>query len=121
MACSPRDVSLFDPDRRTGLLLSQTGAHIANKFAEYLEPLGLSPGMWGFHESSSRWMVLVSRRFGAKLRVFPSRLVAMLDELEHAGLVERQNRPSDRRSYALHLTPVGLETLKQIGKISKQH
>ena len=35
--------------------------------------------------------------------------VALLDELEGSGLVQRRDRPGDRRSYALHLTDAGRE------------
>ena len=51
----------------------------------------------------------------------PSRLVALIDELEHRGLVERRDQPSDRRRYALHLTPKGHDTLKRIGQIARAH
>jgi DNA-binding MarR family transcriptional regulator len=53
--------------------------------------------------------------------VFPSRLVAMLDELERSGLVERRDSPSDRRSYALYLTGAGRQALEQIGRIAQEH
>jgi len=45
--------------------------------------------------------------------------VAILDELESRGLVER--RPDDRLHYALHLTNKGKETLVKIGQIAREH
>ncbi len=34
----------------------------------------------------------------------PSRMVAIVDELEQRGLIERRPHPSDRRVHALYLT-----------------
>ena len=41
----------------------------------------------------------------------PSRMVALVDELEQRGLVERRPHPSDRRVRALYLTAEGREML----------
>jgi DNA-binding MarR family transcriptional regulator len=51
----------------------------------------------------------------------PSRLVALVDELESKGLVERQANESDRRRNALHLTEQGISTLQAIGRIGRDH
>jgi DNA-binding MarR family transcriptional regulator len=40
-------------------------------------------------------------------------MVALLDELESRGLVERRRDPDDRRAYALHLTDRGREALRR--------
>jgi DNA-binding MarR family transcriptional regulator len=53
--------------------------------------------------------------------LFPSRLVAVLDELGKRGLVERRDSPTDRRSYALHLTDAGRKALEQIGRVAREH
>jgi DNA-binding MarR family transcriptional regulator len=49
------------------------------------------------------------------LGTLPSRLVAIVDELESKGLLERRPHESDRRSYALHLTEKGKANLQAIG------
>jgi DNA-binding MarR family transcriptional regulator len=41
----------------------------------------------------------------------PSRLVALLDDLEARGLTEQRENPDDRRSYELHLTEKGSSAL----------
>ena len=51
--------------------------------------------------------------------IFPSRLVALLDELEAKKLVERRDDPADRRRFSLHLTSAGRRTLVQIGKVTR--
>ena len=50
--------------------------------------------------------------------IFPSRLVALLDELESKGLVARRSDQSDRRSYRLHLTAAGKRSLQRIEVIT---
>ena len=55
------------------------------------------------------------------LQMHPSGLVAIIDELEERGLVERKDSPNDRRTYALHLTAKGQATLSDIGRIGHEH
>jgi len=44
-----------------------------------------------------------------------------VDDLESRGLVRRQEKPEDRRSYALHLTDKGRSALMQAGQIGREH
>jgi DNA-binding MarR family transcriptional regulator len=55
------------------------------------------------------------------LRILPSRLVVLIDELEERGMIERRADPADRRSYALHLTNTGRDTMKAIGRVARDH
>src|SRR6516165_4661943 len=102
-------------------LLSQVGAHAADKFGERLEPLGLKPAHAGILRVIRQADGLSQQALGEKLSVFPSRLVAILDELEERGLVERRDSPSDRRSYALYLTGAGREVLERIVCVGREH
>jgi DNA-binding MarR family transcriptional regulator len=111
------------PDLAAGLafLLSQVGAHASARFAERLEPLGLKPAHAGILGVIRQADGLSQQALGEKLGMFPSRLVAVLDELEGRGLVERRDSPTDRRSYALYLTAAGCEALEQIGRVARAH
>jgi DNA-binding MarR family transcriptional regulator len=111
------------PDPAAGLafLLSQVGAHAAARFAERLEPLGLKPAHAGILGVIRQTDGLSQQALGEKLGAFPSRLVALLDELEGRGLVERRDSPTDRRSYALYLTEAGRAALEQIGRVGRAH
>jgi DNA-binding MarR family transcriptional regulator len=102
-------------------LLSQVGAHSSAKFAERLEPFGYKPAHAGILRVMSQSDGLSQQALGEKLGMFPSRLVGIIDELEHKGLVERRNSPTDRRSYALFLTQAGHKALVQIGKVAREH
>jgi DNA-binding MarR family transcriptional regulator len=110
-------------DSATGLafLLSQVGAHAAARFAERLEPFGLKPAHAGILVVLQQADGLSQQGLGEKLGAFPSRLVALLDELEGRGLVERRDSPTDRRSYALYLTEAGREALDQIRHVGREH
>jgi DNA-binding MarR family transcriptional regulator len=101
-----------------GFLLSQIGAHTAGRFAEGLEPLGLKPAHAGIIRVLAESDGLTQQALGEKLLVFPSRLVGLLDELEKKGIVERRDNPSDRRSYALFLSPTGREARARIARIA---
>jgi DNA-binding MarR family transcriptional regulator len=111
------------PDAADGLafLLSQVGAHSSARFADRLEPLGLKPPHAGIlkviHEADG----LSQQALGDRLGMFPSRLVAVLDELGRLGLVERRDNPADRRSYALYLTEAGRRALEQIERVAREH
>ena len=64
---------------------------------------------------------LSQQELAGKLQIHPSRLVAILDNLEKRGFVERRANPDDRRLYSLHLTKAGGEVLERIGKVAREH
>jgi DNA-binding MarR family transcriptional regulator len=49
---------------------------------------------------------------GQKLRIDRATMVAVVDDLERLGLVERKRSLEDRRNYDLQLTDAGRETVK---------
>jgi DNA-binding MarR family transcriptional regulator len=102
-------------------LLAQVGAHAALRFAERLGPLKLAPQHAGMLRLIGVNAGLSQRAPGERLGILPSRLVALVDELENHGLVERRDDPEDRRSYALYLTDTGHATLAAIGRIAREH
>jgi DNA-binding MarR family transcriptional regulator len=106
---------------RPAFLLAQVGAHAASRFAERLAPLGLTPPDTGILRLLRLTAGLSQQELAAKLGIHPSRLVALLDELEHKKLVQRQPNPDDRRQYSLRLTEKGAKTLEEIGNVAHQH
>jgi DNA-binding MarR family transcriptional regulator len=107
--------------RGVGFLLAQIGAHAAGKFAERLEALKLTPPQAGILGVLGRESGLSQQALAALLGMFPSRLVAVLDDMERAGLVERRPHPTDRRVSALNLTGTGKKTLQAVGRVAEQH
>lgn len=54
------------------------------------------------------------------LRVNRASVVKVIDALQSLGYVERQSIPDDRRSYALAVTPQGLQELRRLTAISRR-
>lgn len=102
-------------------LLAQVGAHAAAKFAERMETLGLAPPHAGILRMVQATEGLSQQTLGAELRILPSRLVALIDDLQARQLIERRDHPTDRRSYALYLSDKGRDTLKAIGRAAREH
>jgi len=102
-------------------LLSQVGAHAAEVFATMLDPLKLTPAHSGILWMLGRSGGLSQRQLAVAIKIHPSRLVAILDELEDRGLVERQAHAKDRRLYALHLTRKGEATFERLRGIAQEH
>ena len=107
--------------RGVGFLLAQSGSHAAGKFAERLEALKVTPPQAGILGVLGRESGLSQQALADILGMFPSRLVAVLDDMERAELIERRPHPNDRRGSALHLTGTGKKTLQAVGRVAKQH
>jgi DNA-binding MarR family transcriptional regulator len=97
--------------RHTGFLLSKLGMQARTHFAGRLETLGLNLRMWGALNVLDAEGELTQHQLGRSAGIDPSTMVATIDELEARGLVERRRHPSDRRAYAVHMTPRGRRTL----------
>jgi DNA-binding MarR family transcriptional regulator len=108
---------------RTGaaFLLAQLGAHAASRFAEHLAELELMPAHAGVFRILAASPAITQQALATALGTLPSRLVAIVDELESRGFLERRPHESDRRSYALHLTDKGKSTLQAVGRIAREH
>jgi DNA-binding MarR family transcriptional regulator len=102
-------------------LLAQVGAHAAAKFAERLSAVNLSPPHAGILRVVHTLGGISQQSLAEHLRILPSRLVVLIDELEERGMVERRADPADRRSYALHLSDKGRDTIKAIGRVARDH
>ncbi len=111
------------PQERSGaaFLLAQLGAHAASRFAERLAVLELIPAHAGVFRILAATPAITQQALATALGTLPSRLVAIVDELESKGLLERRPHESDRRSYALHLTDKGKSTLQAVGRVAREH
>jgi DNA-binding MarR family transcriptional regulator len=111
------------PPRRPGsaFLLAQVGAHAAARFAERIRALDLTPAQAGLLRLIA-WQPGQSQQAVARTLGTPaSRLVLLVDSLEERGLIERRRNPEDRRHYALHLTDVGAEFMRQLATVGAAH
>jgi DNA-binding MarR family transcriptional regulator len=111
------------PGSRGGaaFLIAQVGAHAGARFAEKLSALDLAPAHAGILRLLGAAPGISQQALAERLGIFPSRLVALLDELATRGLVERRDDPEDRRAYSLHLTAAGSRRLQAIGQLAREH
>lgn len=102
-------------------LLSQVGIHASRQFAERIAAAGLNPPLFRVLNLVDAAEGQSQQAIGAAIDVPPSRMVALVDELEREGLVERRPDPEDRRVRALYLTRKGRKALTRGREIAKQH
>ena len=101
--------------------MTQVGAHAASRFAVRLRELELSPAHAGILRVIAAGSGISQQVLASRLGMVPSRLVALLDELEARGLLERRDNADDRRVYALHVTEKGAKTMSDIGRVARAH
>ncbi|GAA0961539.1 MarR family winged helix-turn-helix transcriptional regulator [Actinocorallia libanotica] len=107
--------------RGIAFLLSQVGAHAAQRFAERVGELGVSPSDVGLLRLISAEPGRSQRSLAEDLGVVPSRVVALVDALERKGLVERRRSPRDRRNQELHLTAEGARVMAAMPSLAPAH
>ena len=94
-----------------GFLLSWNGQRMAWKFAAAMDTLGLRPPDFGVMTLIDAAPGSAQQELVARSMIDASSMVAVLDELEAMGLVERRRHPDDRRKHAVYLTSRGGRTL----------
>lgn len=112
-ASPPRDSCAF--------LLAQVGAHAAQRFAERLEPLGLTPPLAGVLRLVAQNPAMNQSNLADRLGTSPSWIVALVDDLEERGLLSRTRSSEDRRVQELRLTSGGREVLAEVAEIARAH
>ncbi len=113
--------SVDRPSETVGFLLSQLGFAGSRRFAERLEPLELNPRTFALLRHIDTAEGRSQHELAEALRVPPSRMVALIDELEGRGLVERHPHPSDRRARSLYLTAAGRRLFKRAAQVATEH
>ena len=114
----------LDPEvapRSVGFLISQLGLASSKRFAEALRPLGIHPGEFALMRFVAAAEGQSQQALAERLGIPPSRMVAKVDSLEEAGLVERRSDPTDRRVRALHLTAKGRKLLQRAAEIAVKY
>jgi DNA-binding MarR family transcriptional regulator len=109
--------------RPTGaaFLLAQLGAHAADRFAERIDGLGITPPHAGILRLVVATPSCNQQALAKRLGVLPSRMVILIDELTEKGLVERKRSTKDRRHSELVLTKRGRRMLEKLSKLAAEH
>jgi DNA-binding MarR family transcriptional regulator len=107
--------------RSVGFLISQLGFLSSKRFAEALKPLGIGPREFLLLRFVAASAGQSQQALAERLEVPPSRMVALVDDLEDRGLVERRPDREDRRVRGLHLTKQGQVVLRRAGKVAVEY
>lgn len=94
-------------------MLSSLGYAVSRRFHQILEPLELEPGEFALLRAVSASDGESQNALAERLRISPSWMVAIVDQLERRGLLERQPHARDRRVRNLNLTVGGKKLLKR--------
>lgn len=105
----------------SAFLLAQLGAHAADRFAERIAELELTPPLAGVLRLVAREPSLNQRALARRLGAVPSRVVTLVDDLEHRGLLTRTRSDHDRRVHELRLTPAGTRLLGELSGVAAAH
>jgi DNA-binding MarR family transcriptional regulator len=109
------------PPRSVGFLISQLGFFSSRRFSKALQPLGIGPREFLLLRFVAASAGQSQQALAEQLGVPASRMVALVDDLEGEGLVERRPDPNDRRVRGLHLTRKGNETLERAAKVAIEY
>jgi DNA-binding MarR family transcriptional regulator len=101
-------------------MLSSLGYTVSRRFHHVLEPLELEPGEFALLRAVSANEGESQNALAERLHISPSWMVAVVDELETRGLLERKPHARDRRVRNLHLTATGKKLLRQAERKAQQ-
>jgi DNA-binding MarR family transcriptional regulator len=116
---APRKTDPATPS--VGFMLSTLGYVISRRFLRALEPLELHPREFAVLRAVKASDGQSQQTLAERLHIPPSRIVAIVDELESRGLVERRPDPSDRRVRTLYVTRRGQTLLDDAFNLVVQH
>lgn len=88
-------------------LLARTNALSLASTNRTLEPFGLKARSYSVLALAAAADRMSQRDFASYLRLDPSQVVALVDDLEKRSLVERQSAPGDRRTNVVVATSAG--------------
>jgi DNA-binding MarR family transcriptional regulator len=110
-------VSLAD---QIGYLLSKAHLRVHNRANDALEPLGLTVKHYGLLTLLVHEGPVSQGRLGEVMRIDRTTMVALIDDLERAGHVDRTRNPEDRRAYALAATATGKRVQRRAATLMKR-
>jgi DNA-binding MarR family transcriptional regulator len=102
-------------------LLSQLGAHASEQFSTALGAIGLTAPVAGILRILKVTPDLSQQELAARLGLAPSRLVAIVDDLEERGWVNRERGTTDRRVNRLVLTEAGQAAFGDVATVARAH
>jgi DNA-binding MarR family transcriptional regulator len=100
----------------SGLLLLRLARASAWRLGRSLAESGLGWADYAVLHHLDAQGPVAQRELATALRIQPSNIVALMDELQHRGLLTRAPDPTDRRRHRIELTPKGHTVLARATK-----
>jgi DNA-binding MarR family transcriptional regulator len=88
--------------------------------AAALESIGLTPARFAVLSFLRARDGVIQQQIGAAMGIDPSTMVALIDELERAGLAKRRPHPTDRRAREVVITPKGRRAVEQGRSLARE-
>jgi DNA-binding MarR family transcriptional regulator len=102
---------------RLGYLLKHAHLRFELLASARLEPLGIGPREWAALNCLDEQHGLSQREVAELLGIDRTRMVALVDELQANGWVERRPQPDDRRKNVVTLTRTGRDLMQRGGRL----
>jgi DNA-binding MarR family transcriptional regulator len=123
MSAAPDTTTFSVPaslDDQVGYLLSKAHYRVHTSANAALEPLELTVKHYGLLTLLVHEGAVSQGRLGEVMRIDRTTMVALIDDLERAGHVDRARNPEDRRAYALVATASGKRVQRKAATLMKQ-
>lgn len=104
-----------------GYHLRRAQVHLFADFARTMAEAQMTPGQFGVISLIGANPGLTQSALARAVGIERSTMVAVIDNLQDRGLVERRPSPVDRRSYALMLTETGTALLERLTPLVRAH
>jgi DNA-binding MarR family transcriptional regulator len=98
----------------TGYLLARVGMEAHRAFGQMLGRLGLTPHQFGMLMALAPLTAAFQQQLSRAVGVDPRNAVAIIDALQHRGLLVRRPDPADRRRHTIALMPAGQAMIGQL-------
>lgn len=110
---TPRRTPDTDASPRLGYLLKHAALQYTRLTSAELAPIGISPHEWAALNCLDAQFGRSQREVAELLGVDRTTMVALVDQLQTRGWVERRPHPDDRRKNAVSLTAAGHDMLQR--------
>jgi DNA-binding MarR family transcriptional regulator len=109
------------PEHGCAFFLSTIGYRVHELWDERLVPLGLTARQANMLLQVAAAEGKPQLDLARALKIPPSRVVVLVDDLERRRLLRRRGDPTDRRVRTLHLTPQGKQAIGRLGQVVAAH
>jgi DNA-binding MarR family transcriptional regulator len=88
--------------------------------AAALRSIGLTPPLFAVLNYLGANEGAIQQTIGSAMGIDPSTMVALVDQLERAGLAKRRPHPQDRRAREVRITPKGRRALNRARELAEE-